>query len=29
MTAVIALPGLFTGWLGGLVRRRCDAAAPG
>ena len=29
MTAVIALPGLVTGWLGGLIRRRRDAAAPG
>jgi hypothetical protein len=27
MTAVIALPGLVTGWLGGLLRRRRDAAA--
>jgi hypothetical protein len=29
MTAVMALPGLVTGWLGGLIRRRRDAAAPG
>jgi hypothetical protein len=29
MTAVIALPGVVTGWLGGLIRRRCDAAAQG
>ena len=29
MTAVMALPGLLTGWLGGLIRRRRDAAAPG
>jgi hypothetical protein len=29
MTAVIALPGLVTGWLGGLIRRRHDAAAHG
>jgi hypothetical protein len=29
MTAVITLPGLLTGWLGGLIRRRCDAAALG
>jgi hypothetical protein len=29
MTAVIALPGVVTGWLGGLIRRRCDAAAHG
>jgi hypothetical protein len=29
MTAVIALPGILTGWLGGLIRRRRDAAAPG
>ena len=29
MTAVIVLPGLVTGWLGGLIRRRRDAAAPG
>jgi hypothetical protein len=28
MTAVIALPGVVTGWLGGLIRRRCAAAAP-
>ena len=28
MMAVIALPGLVTGWLGGLIRRRHDAAAP-
>lgn len=26
MTVVIALPGLLTGWLGGLIRRRRDAA---
>jgi hypothetical protein len=26
MTAVIALPGLVTGWLGGLLRRRAAAA---
>ena len=29
MTAVIMLPGILTGWLGGLIRRRCDAAAHG
>jgi len=29
MTAVIALPGLVTGWFGGRLRRRRDAAAPG
>jgi hypothetical protein len=29
MTAVIALPGLVTGWFGGWLRRRRDAAAPG
>ena len=29
MMAVIALPGVLTGWLGGLIRRRHDAAAPG
>ena len=28
MMAVIALPGVLTGWLGGLIRRR-RAAAPG
>ncbi|MGH6919707.1 MAG: hypothetical protein ACREJ0_18620, partial [Geminicoccaceae bacterium] len=27
MTAVIALPGLVTGWLGGLIRRCREAAA--
>jgi hypothetical protein len=26
MTAVIALPGLVTGWLGGVLRRRAAAA---
>jgi hypothetical protein len=26
MTVAIALPGVLTGWLGGLVRRRRDAA---
>jgi hypothetical protein len=29
MTVVIALPGVLTGWLGGLIRRRRDAGAPG
>jgi hypothetical protein len=29
MTAVICVPGLITGWLGGLIRRRRDAAAHG
>jgi hypothetical protein len=28
MMAVIALPGVLTGWLGGLIRRLRDAAAP-
>jgi hypothetical protein len=29
MTAVMALPGLVTGWLGGLMRPRRAAPAPG
>jgi hypothetical protein len=29
MTAVIAVPGLVTGWLGGLIRRHRDAPANG
>lgn len=29
MTAVICVPGLVTGWLGSLIRRRRDAAAHG
>ena len=29
MTIAIAVPGIVTGWLGGLIRRHCDAAAQG